>query len=235
MTCRRWIADEVHGNRATLTGEHAAHLSRVLRAKVGQQFHISTPSSVRQGRITFITDDRIEFELGEEVPGAQSANLTLILSIFKFDRMEWALEKCIELGAARIIPVIAQRTESHLASAAIKRRERWQRLALQASEQSRRATPPEIAEPVKLKEVVSENAEARIVLNETETATMLADAVPPAASAMMLAIGPEGGWTPAELRLFQEAGWTSASLGPTILRAETAAIAATAIALSVLK
>ena len=235
MTRRRWIADEVQGNHATLTGEHAAHLSRVLRAKAGQQFDVATPTAVRVGKIISVSDDRIEFELGEEVPTIQFVDVTLVLSIFKFDLMEWALEKCVELGATRIIPLIAHRTEPHLASAATKRRERWQRLALQASEQCRRTTSPEIAEPIKLKDILSQGTGARIVLNESETATMLADALPPAADAMMLAIGPEGGWTPAELKLFQEAGWTSASLGPTILRAETAAIAATAIALSVLQ
>jgi RsmE family RNA methyltransferase len=65
--------------------------------------------------------------------------------------MEWAIEKCTELGVARIVPIVAHRTDSHLAAAALKRRERWQRLALQASEQSRRARPPEIAAPAKLK------------------------------------------------------------------------------------
>ena len=232
MTRRRFIADEVSDNRAALTGDHAAHLARVLRARPGQEFDITTPTAVRHGRITSITNDRVEFELGQEISATDSTNITLILAIFKFDRMEWAIEKCTELGAARIIPVIAQRTEAHLATAATKRRERWQRLALQASEQSRRAAPPEIAEPIKLKEAVTLSASARIVLSETETTTTLRDVIPSDASDLALAIGPEGGWTEPELNQFRDAGWTSASLGPTILRAETAAIAALAIAIS---
>ena len=230
MTRRRWIADEVAGDRAALTGEHAAHLSRVLRARVGQEFDIATPAALRRGRITSITPQRVEFELGDEVPATSIASVTLVLAIFKFDRMEWAIEKCTELGAAQIFPVIAQRTDPRLASAAIKRRERWQRLALQASEQSRRSAPPEIAEPLKVKDAVAVAASTRIVLAETEAAAMLRDTVPPDAADLALAVGPEGGWTPAELKLFHEAGWTSASLGPGILRAETAAIAALAIA-----
>src|SRR5258707_11043534 len=161
MTRRRWIADEVSGNRAALVGEHAEHLSRVLRARVGQEFDIATETSVRRGRITGITDSRVEFELGQEVPAAAAANVTLILSIFKFDRMEWAIEKCTELGAARIIPVIAQRTETHLANAAIKRVERWQRIAHQASEQSRRASVPEIVAPAKLKDAITASTGTR--------------------------------------------------------------------------
>jgi len=231
MTRRRFIADEVTANRAALTGDHAAHLARVLRARVGQEFDITTPTAVRNGRITSVTTDRVEFELGEEIRVANPACITLVLSIFKFDRMEWAIEKCTELGVARIIPVIAQRTEAHLASAAPKRCERWQRLALQASEQSRRTSPPEIFVPVKLKDALSPGAPA-IVLSENETSVMLRDAIPARASILTLALGPEGGWTEPELKQFQDAAWTSASLGPTILRAETAAIAAMAIAMS---
>src|SRR6266540_3224035 len=148
MTTRRWIADEVIGNTAALTGDHALHLARVLRAEIGQQFDIATGDTVRQGTITSINDHRVEFSLGEELPAARSTNLTLALAIFKFDRMEWAIEKCTELGVTQIIPIIARRTDTHLAAAAQKRRERWQRLALQASEQSRRLAPPEIAAPI---------------------------------------------------------------------------------------
>jgi 16S rRNA (uracil1498-N3)-methyltransferase len=197
---------------------------------VGQEFDIATPTAIRRGRIVAITSDRVDFELGEEIAFTPAAHITLALSIFKFDRMEWAIEKCTELGAGSIIPVIAQRTETHLASAARKRRERWQRLVLQASEQSRRSAPPEIADPVKLKEAIAVSARTRIVLSETETTAMLRDVLPADSSDIVLALGPEGGWTDPELKQFQDGGWTSASLGPTILRAETAAIAALAIA-----
>lgn len=232
MTRRRWIADEVSGNRAALTGDHAAHLARVLRARIGQEFDITAQNALRRGVVVAVNDARVEFELGEEVSAAAIANITVALSIFKFDRMEWAIEKCTELGASRIIPLIAQRTETHLAAAAQKRRERWQRLALQASEQSRRVAPPEISHPIKLKDGVALSGAAGIVLSEAEGAAMLRDLVQPNVAKLILAFGPEGGWTEAELKLFQQAGWLSASLGPTVLRAETAAIAALAIAIS---
>ncbi len=111
MTRRRWIADEVSGNHATLTGDHARHLTQVLRAQIGQEFDISTGKEVRRGRISGVTPDRVEFELGEVVAHPVESAITVALSIFKFDRMEWAIEKCTELGVARIIPVIAGRTE----------------------------------------------------------------------------------------------------------------------------
>jgi 16S rRNA (uracil1498-N3)-methyltransferase len=250
MTRRRWIADEVHGDTAALTGEHAFHLSRVLRAQVGQEFDIATGNAVRHGRIATISDDRVEFALGEELVGKSSVHVTLVLAVFKFDRMEWAIEKCTELGVTRIIPLIARRTDSHLAVAAGKRQERWQRIARQASEQARRAAAPEISLPVKLKELGSvgvgpaspasgDTTAAKIVLAESDATTRLGDLLGSGSadrsSEVILAIGPEGGWAEDELKWFQESGWAAASLGGTILRAETAAIVAVALALDELQ
>ncbi len=235
MTRRRWIADEVSGNQAALTGAHADHLVRVLRARTGQEYDIVADGVLRRGRISGIGAARVEFELGEEVTvPAVAANVALLLAVFKFDRMEWAIEKCTELGVQRIVPVIARRTETHLASAAVKRSERWGRIALQASEQSRRTTPPDIGVPMKVRDATGLSGGLRVVLSEAEPETLLRDVVAANESAqeVLLAIGPEGGWTEDELQLFREEAWISASLGPTILRAETAAIAAAAITLA---
>ncbi|MFI5114791.1 MAG: RsmE family RNA methyltransferase [Terriglobales bacterium] len=252
MTRRRWIADEVSGNTAALVGSHAAHLARVLRAEIGQEFDIATGDAVRRGRIVSISNSdsnskaRVEFALGEVAALKPAPEVTLALAIFKFDRMEWAIEKCTEIGVARIIPIIARRTEAHLAAAAMKRSERWQRIALQASEQSRRAAPPEIATPVTLKDLGSAGAppaaqpqtgttNCRIVLAESEGNTHLRDVLRPQLPWVVLAIGPEGGWTAEELQWFRDSEWIAASLGDTILRAETAAIVATALALDSLR
>src|SRR5271168_573789 len=236
MTRRRFIADEVSGDRAALVGEHADHLVRVLRARVGQDFDIATGAIVRRGRISSVSDARVDFELGEEISSADLAEITLVLAVFKFDRMEWAIEKCTELGVSRIIPVIARRTDAHLAGASAKRAERWQRIARQAAEQSRRTAPPEITAPIKIAEALDLPATLRIVLAESEDQVLLRDVVKPNTGehGILLAVGPEGGWTEGELQSFRQAGWTSASLGNTILRAETAAIAATAVVASAL-
>lgn len=234
MTRRRWIADEVSDNRAALTGNHARHLSQVLRAQVGQEFDISTGKEVRRGRVCAIHSDRVEFELGEEVEQAAESVITVAISIFKFDRMEWAIEKCVELGVARIVPVIAGRTDSHLATAAEKRVDRWKRIGRQAAEQSRRIAPPEVSNPVTFDKLVAMAAAPRIVLAETEEEILLKDAVVRNAGTVLLAFGPEGGWKAQELAAFRDAGWTAASLGDTILRAETAVIATVAVAASIL-
>ncbi len=244
MTRRRWIADEVKGNTAALVGYHAAHLARVLRAEVGQEFDIAAGEEVRRGTITFVSYDRVEFALDTKPYRPRGARrhaaprITLVLAVFKFDRMEWAIEKCTEIGVARIVPVIARRSDAHLAAAAAKRHERWQRIALQATEQSRRETPPEIAAPIKLKaladDIISPEVD-RIVLAESEEDASLGDVLQPLSTEVALAVGPEGGWTGEELDWFRETGWKAASLGDTILRAETAAIVATALAVEALR
>lgn len=233
MTRRRWIADEVNTDRASLIGAHAEHLARVLRARIGQEFDITAGDQVRRGRISHITADqqRVEFELGETVESQAAREVSLLLAIIKFDRMEWAMEKCTELGAFRIVPLIARRTDVHLAKAAEKRVERWRRIAVQAAEQSRSSHVPEISEPQKINaRLLDSFSGTRIVLAESEEQTALADVMQNNTGALTLAIGPEGGWAPDEIDLFARQGWTSASLGHRILRAETAAIVALAFA-----
>jgi 16S rRNA (uracil1498-N3)-methyltransferase len=232
MTRRRWIADEVSGNRAALVGEHARHLAQVLRARVGQEFEISTENNVRRGRITSIQPDRVEFELRDIIFVPSPLPITAAIAIFKFDRMEWAIEKCTELGVAAIVPLVAARTESHLASAAGKRIERWRRIARQASEQARRTLPPEISDPLDFDDALALKGERRVVLSEVEHGHSLKDALTGNPGSVVLAFGPEGGWKEQELATFNDAGWEAASLGPMILRAETAVIAAVAIGAS---
>ena len=199
----------------------------------------------------------MEFTLGEEVVAREAVPITLLLAVFKFDRMEWAIEKCTELNVSSIVPVIARRTEKYLAVAAAKRVERWRRIAREAAEQSRRIAPPEVAHPVTLKEALAKlhnpnipdvipsedfslsrgicghpGCDLRIVLAETESEATLSEELRTRdnVTSLSLAVGPEGGWTAEELQSFATSHWIAASLGDTILRAETAAIAAVAIA-----
>jgi 16S rRNA (uracil1498-N3)-methyltransferase len=235
MTRRRWIADRVDGDRAWLLGSNANHLFRVLRVKVGQEFDVAADGLLRSAKVVFASHDQVEFELGAEVESAALPQITVYLSIFKFDRLEWALEKLTELGVSRVVPMIAQRTEEHLAKAAAKRVERWRKIAREASQQARRIAPPEIAEPAALKKAIAEAQGSRIVLSEMEEQVSLKAALSDSRAPLALAFGPEGGWSETELDLFVASGWKPASLGHTILRAETAAIAAVAVAMAELE
>jgi len=237
---RRWIADtytpaDKHPTHAALTGDQALHLARVLRAEPGQIFDVVAGGFLHRAEITSVSPDRVDFVLHEELESDAALPLHLYLAVFKFDHFEWAVEKATELGVAQITPVLARRTEKHLAQAAVKRVERWRRIAHEASQQSRRTSIPAIGDPIPLK-LALENGHAanRILLSETEQSLSLSQHLAsqswdvPATHA--LAIGPEGGWTPEEMALFTQHQWTHVTLGPRILRAETAAIAAIAIA-----
>lgn len=233
---RRWIADTytpVHGHpdHAALTGAQAAHLARVLRAEPGQIFDVVAAGFLHRAEVTAVAPDRVDFILHEELESDHALPLHLYIAVFKFDPFEWALEKATELGVASITPILARRTEKHLGLAAVKRADRWRRILHESSQQSRRTAVPELHDPLPLKAALAAaTAPTRILLSETEQTRTLAEALTQPTSGLALAIGPEGGWTADEMDTFTEHQWTHVTLGPRILRAETAAIAAIAIA-----
>jgi 16S rRNA (uracil1498-N3)-methyltransferase len=243
MTRRRWIADTWDEATATLAGEQATHLVRVLRAQTGMEFDIVAGGRVWHGLIAGISGDSVRFNLVSELEADPALPTTLLLSIYKFDRLEWALEKITELGIARIVPVVARRTEKHLAEAAVNRVDRWRRIVREASQQSRRSDTPLIENVVPLKVAVKAVPTAvRLLLAEQERTTTLKHAVEEALAAngdempeIRMAIGPEGGWASEEEALFDAEGWKPVSLGPRILRAETAAITAMSVIGSLLE
>ena len=243
MTRRRWIAEHWDEATASITGAQAAHMTRVLRAQPGMEADVVAGGHVFHAEVAAVSPDEVRFNLVAEVQADPAMPVTLVVAVYKFDHMEWAIEKATELGVAALAPVIAQRTEKHLAQAAEKRAERWRRIAHEAAQQSRRSDVPVIHNPTPLATRVRAAAETtRIVLAEQERSTTLRCLVEEAMElakeempALEIAIGPEGGWAPSEEALFDANGWRAASLGPRILRAETAAIAALAVVSSCLE
>jgi len=235
MTRRRWIADTWTETTAALTGEQATHLIRVLRAQQGMEFDVVAGPRVYHAVISGIGSSGVELKLLREIDATGALPLTLLLAIVKFDRFEWALEKVTELGAAEIVPVIARRTEKHLAQSATNRVERWRRIAKESAQQSRRSDVPNVQDAITLKRALDQtsasSATLKLLLTETEHQLTLRAALEanPDAADFRIAIGPEGGWTAEELAAFATAAWTPVTLGPRILRAETAAMTAAAV------
>ena len=240
---RRWIAEHWDEATATIVGAQAEHMARVLRAQPGMRSDVVAGGHVFHAEVAAVSPQEVRFNLMAELEADPALPVTLVLSVYKFDAMEWALEKATELGVAAVAPVIARRTEKHLAQAAAKRVERWRRIVHEASQQARRSDVPLIYEPVRLAARVRAASDGtRIVLAEQERTTTLRHALDEAMDAaaeempaLTVAIGPEGGWAPDEEALFDANGWKAASLGPRILRAETAAIAALAVIASYLE
>jgi len=235
---RRFFVDRFGSNSAVLHGDHADHLGRVLRAEQGQLYELSDGERVWLAKVARVAlakrgESRVEFSLIEPVPAtAPRLQIDLLLSIVKFDRFEWCLEKATELGATNVVPLAAARTDKPLVVAAGKRRERWKRILLESAQQSRRLKPPTLREIAAPDKAFSESsAGLKIVLSERRDAPSLRELLRSGrtANASVLAIGPEGGWTDEELSSARHAKFAETSLGESILRTETAVLAAMAV------
>src|SRR5215469_6484221 len=157
---RRFFVPKFDGQQAVMEGQAAHHLGRVLRAETGQLYELSDGTAVWLGRIQSVSRDRVEFQLTERLPAhIPQLKTTLLLSVVKFDAFEWALEKATELGVVRVVPLAAARSEKALLGAAAKRAERWKKILLEASQQSRRLRIPELGPLVKAGQAFSAHGE----------------------------------------------------------------------------
>jgi 16S rRNA (uracil1498-N3)-methyltransferase len=228
---RRFFVEKFHDDRAIMQGEAAHHLGRVLRAQPGQLYELSDGQHVWLGRIENVGRDLVEFALVQSVPSYKPQfHTTLLLSIVKFDAFEWAIEKATELGASRIVPLAAARSEKALLAAAAKRADRWKKLLMEASQQSRRVQVPVLDALTKPEIAFASFVDgARVMLSEAPDAKSLRQVLAgETSSAAVLAIGPEGGWTDGEFAAARAASFHEASLGRLILRTETAVVASLA-------
>ncbi len=233
MARRRFFVPAFHRNTAELTGPDAEHLVRVLRAQRGQIYELSDNQDLYLAEIETARKSIVTFRILEPLPTPpQTLTITLLPALFKFDRFEYLIEKATELGVDSIQPWEAVRTEPGLAQASPKRLARWQKIALEASQQSRRARLPRIEPTIALTSALAAPGAIRLLLDELPAAQPILSMLPTTRNAtdqVAVLLGPEGGWTEPERQQALAAGWQSCSLGPTILRAETAAAAALAI------
>jgi len=230
---RRFFVNEVRDDHAAITGDDARHLTRVLRVEAGEQFEISDNTDVYLAEIESVRKENVVFRTVEKLAARPlPVHITLCAALFKFDHFEWMVEKATELGVAEIVPFESARSEQGLEKAARKRVERWRKIVLEASQQSRRVRMPVVADPESMAAILARVAEYRYFLDEAASGVPLAAALPAtrrSTERVAILLGPEGGWTQPERESSAAAGWQSVSLGPLILRAETAALAALAI------
>ena len=234
---RRFFVERFEAGSAFLRGDAAHHLGRVLRAEPGQLYELSDGRRLWLARTENVMRDEVRFSLVEELAALIPAvQIDLLLAIVKFDRFEWALEKATELGADQITPLIAERSERGLVAAAGKRAERWRRILMESAQQSRRLNVPALGAAAKPGDAFrASTGQTKVLLSERPGVHPLRDLVERTAvstrtdetpARVAVAIGPEGGWTDAELTSATTAGFTEASLGSNILRTETAVCAA---------
>jgi 16S rRNA (uracil1498-N3)-methyltransferase len=235
---RRFFVEQFERDGAVLRGETAEHLGRVLRAEQGQLYELSDGKDVWLARIENVAvpkrgESRIDFALVEPIAAREPAvALHLLISLVKFDRFEWCLEKATELGACQIVPLAAARTDKPLIDAAAKRRARWEKILIESAQQARLLKPPTLSATVRAVDAFAKSqAPIKILLSERPDAPPLREIVRLNVNLAdaALGIGPEGGWTDEEITSAGAAGFAEASLGQSILRTETAVIAAAAV------
>lgn len=235
MARRRFFVDAIRGGAAELRGDDARHLTRVLRAQPGQLYEITDSRCAYLAEISESRGDCVLFRVLEPVPSPEPpVSIILLAALIKFDRFEWIIEKATELGVERILPVETARSEKGLLAASTKRAGRWERIAKESSQQARRLRAPDILPAARLEAALATPAGHRIILDEGAAPPLLRILPSEAerATTVALIVGPEGGWTETERHEATAAGWQPASLGPYILRTETAVAAAIAIVAS---
>lgn len=236
MARRRFFVDEVRRGTAEIAGSDAEHLVRVLRVEAGQRYEISDNKNVYLAEVNSARKGLVSFQVIEELEKKMiPIAVTLSAALFKFDHFEWMIEKATELGVSTIRPFESVRTERGLAQASIKRSARWERIALEASQQSRRDHLPAIERTAPFARIIQSETAVRLVLDEQPGAVPILSCLPKdlaAQSAVELLLGPEGGWTEEEHASAEDRGWQACSLGNTVLRAETAAIAGISVVLA---
>lgn len=224
MSERFFITTPPAGGRAMLDGDEARHLARVLRARVGDAVVLfdgrgrSWPA-----RVTAIGRAEVELATGEpRVEVTSGRVLTVAVALPKGERQKWLVEKLTELGVAKLVPLVTERGVAEATPGALERLERG---VIEASKQCGRDTLMEIATPATVAELVAAKPAAGIGLVTDPGGAPLDPTGWHEQAEVIGLVGPEGGFTPAELALAAAAGWERVALAPHVLRVETAAVA----------
>ncbi len=221
------------GCTATIDGADAHHIAGALRMTVGEPLTLcDTRGTDYAATITAIDRDRVTVTVDSATPTASEPTLavTLYMGYPKGDKFDLIVQKAVELGVTAIVPVLTARSIVRLdGKDAEKKRVRLQRIAAEAAGQSERGIIPAVATPLKWKEALARLAQENTILCYEKGGEPLGRLVTAADTAVSLVIGPEGGFDPAEVEAVTAIGGRIATLGPRILRCETAPLAALAV------
>ena len=218
--------------RLTLTGDEARHLARIRRVGVGEVVEaFDGRGAAWRAEVRAIARDRVDLAvLGPADPGRVApCELTLATALPKGERVDWLVEKATELGVARLVPL---RTGRSVVDPRAGKIDRLRRLVVEAAKQSGRARLMEIADPLPWPDLLRRDGSPIRLIAHPGGAPATAWPRAGRARAAVLAVGPEGGFTDAEVDAARAAGWLTAGLGATLLRIETAGLAGSAVVLA---
>jgi 16S rRNA (uracil1498-N3)-methyltransferase len=221
-------SNDIRDGLVKIRGNDFHHLAKVRRVSPGDKIFIRTAEGKGyEAGILSIQSDYLSAVIEKELPrDAGTTALRISLCLLKGANFDLAIQKCVETGVAEITPVVSERTIPDIKGKIDKKNERWSKIAAEAAKQCFRRDVPEINLPVDFKTAVTgEGSEIRLLAHpggETALKNLLRETSPPAAADLL--IGPEGGFSPDELKLAEDNGWIVVSAGSNHLRGETAAI-----------
>lgn len=229
----RFFIPQLYNEEMTITGVDAKHIGKVLRMQPGDKLQIVSDDGVSAlAEVATITESTVTVRCLEKLAESHepAVKITLAQGLAKGEKMDFIIQKAVELGAYSIVPVAMEHSVVRLDGAkADKKVERWQKIAEAAAKQSKRDIIPQVQDVQTIKEVLANNdCKTKIIAYECEDRMSLKTALREAGQMedLLLIIGPEGGISEAELAKAREAGAVPVSLGRRILRAETAGLVA---------
>jgi len=240
---RRFFVPEgtLHGSDVTLSGDLAHRLARVLRMKRGDSVILSEGGDVEyEVELTSVSTSTISGVVlnQRESPAEPTVELVLYQGLIRPNRFDFVLEKGTEVGVSRFVPIVSERSQIPDQAASDNRMDRWRRLIVEAAEQSGRGRPPELTAPLSLDQALRTATGLRLLPWEGERLQPLGAYIQTLdnhPAIVSLFIGPEGGFDRSEVDLARSEGCTVVTLGPRILRSETAGIVASALVLDALE
>lgn len=228
MADRYFVEQPIAARQARLLTTEAHHLAHVMRAKPGDEVVLFDGSGAEfDGRVNHVGRSEIILDVGErrEVDRELPTPITLGVALPKGDRQRWLVEKSVELGVARLVPLVTQRSNARESAASMAK---LRRAVIEASKQCGRNRLMEVAEPLELSAFLQNATGGWRWLAHPGARSENVPTEPPVEESpaeISLAVGPEGGFADAEVALALQQGWTGVDLGPRILRVETAALA----------
>jgi len=229
--------EHIHDNRFVLTGSEAHHALAVYRFREGDELELfdGKDRSFR-GRIDGISESTIQGVLLQSTTAdiSSAANLILFAGLIKGPRWDWLVQKACEVGVDVLVPIVTERTVVDLSGKDTEgKRERWERISMEAAKQCGRVRPMAVRSPLAMKEAASAapTGACWLIPSEKAKGTTVRQALQKAGhpSTVLLWIGPEGGWSADELHWADQQGAQAVTLGPRLLRSETAAMVASAL------
>ena len=225
----RFFIDGAADGRAYIAGADALHIAKALRMRPGEALTLCDGKGTDfEGVLETVTDRQVTVRITASRPSQAEPTLavTLYQGLPKGDKMDWIVQKAVELGVTAVVPVATRRSVARLEGKADKKQERWQRIAAEAAGQCGRGILPAVERPLSWNQALSRlSGEPALVFYEGG-GRPLRELVTPSTRRLSVFVGPEGGFDPEEIDAIRRQGGGVATLGPRILRCETAPLAA---------